>query len=50
MWRVDTEVDGDRGDAFVLPRQSVRLFCNLLPHFVKVSISFALLVQELRPL
>lgn len=44
---VDSEVDGDRTDAFVLPRHSIRFSFNLLTNFIKVRELLPFAVQEL---
>lgn len=47
MRRVDAQVDGHRGDAFVLACDTVRLRVNLLPHLIEVRELLPLAVQEL---
>ncbi len=46
--RVDSQVDGDVGDAFVRARHAVRLILDLLTYHVEVREHAALAVQELR--
>ena len=50
MRGVNSKVDRDGRDAFVLAREPVRLCLNLLPYFVKVRELLTLLVEKLRPL
>lgn len=45
--RVDPQVDGHWGDAFVGPRDPVSLRFDLLPDFIKVCKLFGLTVQKL---
>ena len=47
VWRVDPQVDGHWGDAFVGPRDPVGLGFNLLSDFLKVCKLFGLAVQKL---
>lgn len=46
VWRVDPQVDGHWGDAFVGPRDPVGLRFNLLSDFIKVCKLFGLAVQK----
>lgn len=47
VWRVDPQVDGHWGDAFVGPRDPVGLRFDLLSDFIKVCKLFGLTVQKL---
>lgn len=47
MWRVDPQVDGHWGDAFVGTRDPVSLRFDFLPDFIKVCKLFGFAVQKL---
>lgn len=47
MRRIDTQVDGHRGDALVGPSDAVSLGLDLLPNLIKIREPFALAVEKL---
>lgn len=47
MRGVDTQVDGNWGDALVGPSDAIGLSLNLLPDLIKVCELFALTVEKL---
>lgn len=47
MRRVNTQVDGHRGDSLVGSSRAIRLRLDLLPDLIKICKLFTLTVQEL---